>query len=217
MRVGYGLQEESVRFLGLHIDENLDWRVHISNVVKKISKGSYLLWRHKKKLNIQSKKQIYESFIRSHILYCLSVWGAAIPTHMKPLNKAVMKALKQMGPYKQHTLNRLQNLGILKIEDELILSESKTVWRWVKNKIPSSLKSILIEKPLILRNRHFETSRNAKSSSIETRLAKLATSSIASISTFKTKKSLSANIKSKIIANKYSFRCIRRDCFICTR
>ena len=47
MRCGYGLQEESVKFLGLHIDENLDWAVHIKNVVKKISKGKYLLWRHK--------------------------------------------------------------------------------------------------------------------------------------------------------------------------
>jgi len=56
MRCGYGLQEESVKLLGLHIDENLDWSVHINSITKKIAKGSYLLWRYKKKLDNCSKK-----------------------------------------------------------------------------------------------------------------------------------------------------------------
>ncbi len=50
MRCGYGLQEESVKLLGVHIDENLDWKVHITSLQKKIGKGNYLLWRHKKNL-----------------------------------------------------------------------------------------------------------------------------------------------------------------------
>ena len=33
MRCSYSLQEESVKFLGLHVDENLDWAVHIKNVI----------------------------------------------------------------------------------------------------------------------------------------------------------------------------------------
>jgi hypothetical protein len=36
-RCGYGLQEESVCLLDLQIDENLDWKVHINKVEKKIS------------------------------------------------------------------------------------------------------------------------------------------------------------------------------------
>jgi hypothetical protein len=77
MRCGNGLQEESVKLLGLHIDEDLSWKFHVNNVFKKISKGNYLLWRHRKKLNIETKKLIYESFVQSHILYCLTVWGGA--------------------------------------------------------------------------------------------------------------------------------------------
>lgn len=48
MRCGYGLQEENVKFLGLHVDENLDWTCHIRIVIKKISKVHYLLWRYHK-------------------------------------------------------------------------------------------------------------------------------------------------------------------------
>ena len=71
MRCGFGLQEESVKLLGVHIDENLSWKIHVNSIVKKISKANYLLWRHGKKLNIFTKKVIYESFARSHLLYCL--------------------------------------------------------------------------------------------------------------------------------------------------
>jgi hypothetical protein len=55
-RCGYGLQEESVKLLGVKIDENLDWREHIKDVCKKISKGNYLLWRHRKKTKSKHQK-----------------------------------------------------------------------------------------------------------------------------------------------------------------
>jgi hypothetical protein len=76
MRCGYGLQEEGVKFLGVMIDENLDWKLQIANIKKKIGKGNYLLWRYKNKLANIMKKTVYESFIRCHVTYCLAVWGA---------------------------------------------------------------------------------------------------------------------------------------------
>jgi len=76
-RCGYDLQEECVKLLGIQIDENLDWGVHIKSVQKKISKGNYLLWRYRKELNLSSKKVLYESFVRCHILYGLNIWGGA--------------------------------------------------------------------------------------------------------------------------------------------
>jgi len=42
-RNGYGLQEESVRMLGVEIDENLDWKIQVKKVEKKIGKANYLL------------------------------------------------------------------------------------------------------------------------------------------------------------------------------
>jgi hypothetical protein len=48
MRCGSGLQEESVKLLDVHIDEDLNWKIHIKYINKKISKGNYLLWRHRK-------------------------------------------------------------------------------------------------------------------------------------------------------------------------
>jgi len=67
-RSGYGLQEESVRMLGVEIDENLDWKVHTKKVEKKINKTNYLLWRHGRKLSTDNQRLLYESFVRPHLL-----------------------------------------------------------------------------------------------------------------------------------------------------
>jgi hypothetical protein len=112
-------------------------------------------------------------------------------------------------------LNRLKNLSILKLEDELLLAESKVIWRWDKNQIPIALKPLLIENNVNLRERKFVITRNSANNSIKYRLAKRATSSIRNISKFKCKKSLSVNLRKELFTNKYTFNCNRRGCYIC--
>ena len=75
MRNGYNLQEEGVKLLSVIIDENLDWKLQINNIKKKIGKGNYLLWRYRRQLSAKMSKTIYESFVRCHLTYCLLIWG----------------------------------------------------------------------------------------------------------------------------------------------
>jgi hypothetical protein len=194
-RCGYGLQEESVKLLGLNIDENLDWKVHLKNLETKISKGNYLLWRHGKKLNVTTKKVIYESFVRCHLLYGLTVWGGAKPSLIKPLEKLLHKIWKKIGNRNSHTLPRLKKNSILKLEDELAIQESKVVWRWENKKIPKSLSDIVIEKQDNLRGRRFMVNRNYKQNSINLRLTKRANNCISDISTYRSKKTLAKSLK----------------------
>jgi len=113
-----------------------------------------------------------------------------------------------------HTLNRLNVLKILKLEDELAIQESKQIWKWDKKKIPSSLNDILTEKFDNLRNRRFVINRKWKKGSISLRLATRANSSIKVIEGIKTKKSLVTKLKKNINAT-YTYNCINRNCFIC--
>jgi len=135
MRCGYGLQEEGVKFLGVIIDENLDWKLQTKNVKKKIGKGNYLLWRYKNSLSLSMKKTIYESFVRTHLTYCLPIWGAKKTAELTELKKATKRVWSKIGMRRQHTNSRLIEHKILKIEDDLKLSELKVTWRWLKHKI----------------------------------------------------------------------------------
>ncbi len=214
-RCGYGLQEESVNLLGIQIDENIDWKVHVRKMEKKIAKGNYLLWRHGRKMNLETQKLIYESFIRCHLLYGLTVWGGASNVVLKPLIRQLHKSWRKIGQKKMHTLPRLQKYKILKLEDELAVQESKFLWKWENNHLPKSLKEIIKEKEDNLRGRRFITINNMKKGSICQRLTKRANSSIPRIVMAPSKKTLVKTLGKQIMANEYNYNCLSRNCFIC--
>ena len=218
MRCGYGLQEEGVKFLGVIIDENLDWKLQINHVKKKIGKGNYLLWRYRAKLSSVMKKTIYESFVRTHITYCLSVWGAKKTTNLKELKILLKKTWTKIGRRKQHTNERLIEHNIIKLEDEIKILEIKLVWRWSTNKIPRGLKDIIVERnSRNLRNRHFIRESNWKQDSITYRLATRAKNEIKEIVIAKSKKGLVKKYRNKCHLIDYNIPCRVRNCFICSQ
>ena len=166
-------------------------------------------------IDLETKKIIYESFVRTHLLYCLSIWGSAKNNIIKPLNSLLKKIWKKIGRYKQHTLNRLSTHKILKLEHELEIQESKLIWKWSKGKLPKSLGNILEEKLNNLRSRKFIIHRNSKTNSINYRLSKLASKNISEIEKATSKKTLMNSIKNRIITNNYQYTCSVRNCFIC--
>ncbi len=216
MRCGYGLQEEGVKFLGVLIDENLDWKLQVNQVKKKIGKGNYILWRYRNKLTVNMKKVIYESFVRTHLTYCLSVWGAKKSSTLNELKKFTKKIWSKIGLRRQHTNNRLMEHKILKLEDELKIVEVKLIWRWLKNKIPLGLKNIITERNVAnLRNRQFIRERNWKQDSIAYRLATRAKNEIKEIEVARSKKGLAKKYKNKSLLIDYNTPCRVRNCFIC--
>jgi len=216
MRCGYGLQEEGVKFLGVIIDENLDWKIHVNQVRKKIGKGNYLLWRYKNKMSLNMKKTIYESFIRTHLTYCISIWGAKKSSNMTDLKKAVKKVWTKIGMRNQHTHERLKELMILKMEDELKIAEMKIIYRWEKKKIPLGLSDILVERVNNnLRNRQFTRTRTWKHDSIAYRLATLAIKEIKVIEVAKSKKGLTKKLKKDLISDYTTGQCRIRNCRFC--
>jgi len=211
------MQEEGVKLLGVLIDENLDWKLHINHVKKKIGKGNYLLWRHKKKLTINMKKSIYECFVRCHLSYCLVVWGAKKSNHKNELIKILKRIWTKIGQRYIHTNERLKEHGILKLEDELKLKEIKLIWKWEKKEIPHGLLNIITEnRTRQLRQRQFQRNQNWKQTSIAYRLATRAIKEIDEISCARSLNGLKNKYK-KIITQTYSGDCRIRNCFICAR
>jgi hypothetical protein len=216
MRCGYGMQEEGVKFLGVIIDENLDWKLQTNYVKKKVGKGNYLLWRYKNCLSIGMKKTIYESFVRTHLTYCLPVWGARKTAELTELKKAVKRIWRKIGMRNQHTNARLAEHRILKLEDELKLSELKIIWRWTKKRIPNGLNGIITERVgRQLRNRQFIRERQWRQDSIAYRLATRAKNEINEIEIARSKKGLTKKYSNKCYLVDYAQPCRIRNCVNC--
>jgi hypothetical protein len=62
-------------FLGLTLDENLNWKVHIDKISNKISKSIGILNKLKHFIPIKIKILIYNSLILSYLNYCILAWG----------------------------------------------------------------------------------------------------------------------------------------------
>ena len=65
----------TAKFLGVIIDNNLNWKPHIEALNKKLRSACGRIYRIKKCLPAKLHKQIYHSLFESHLTFAISVWG----------------------------------------------------------------------------------------------------------------------------------------------
>ena len=61
----------AIKFLGVYIDPELNFKYHIDYLRRKISNSLYFINRAKNLLTTNTLKMLYHSLINSHLLYCL--------------------------------------------------------------------------------------------------------------------------------------------------
>ena len=80
-------RENSIKFLGVIIDENLTWKNHIEVVENKISKNIGVLYRASHLLDFKNLLKIYFSFIHIYISYANIAWVSTFKTKLQGILK----------------------------------------------------------------------------------------------------------------------------------
>ena len=80
-------RENSVKFLGVIIDEKLTWKNLIEVVEKKISKNIGVLYRASHLLDFKNLLKIYFSFIHIYISYANITWASTLKTKLQGILK----------------------------------------------------------------------------------------------------------------------------------
>ena len=84
IRNNYKIQRtESIKFLGVLLDENLSWKEHIKYNENQIAKMLGLLYKAKNYLNKRSLLVLYYSFIHAYINYENIAWGSTNRTNFQ--------------------------------------------------------------------------------------------------------------------------------------
>ena len=78
-------RKTEARFLGVIIDDKLNWSYHISAMKMKMSRYIGVMYKLKKYLPLEARLQIYQSFVQPHLNYCSLVWGFAAKSHIESL------------------------------------------------------------------------------------------------------------------------------------
>ena len=76
---------ESIKFLGVLLDENLCWKDHIKYIENKIAKSIGLLYRAKPYLDKKSLIVLYFSYVHTYLNYANLAWGSTNRTNSKKL------------------------------------------------------------------------------------------------------------------------------------
>ena len=86
------------KFLGVIIDEKLNWTHHISYIKNKISKGFGIILRARKFFTKSTLLKLYNSFVLPYLIYCVEIWGNASEIHILPI-VTLQKKMFELSPF----------------------------------------------------------------------------------------------------------------------
>lgn len=134
------------KYLGVSIDQKLNWKIHIKNIKSKTSAIAGIFRRIAPYVPHHVKKQIFYSLFHSKLTYGLLVWYHTFKTNLVELQTLQNKAIRNLFQYdsRQHinemhsnekipTLNQFADYTLLthihNIDNKFILSNTNTTRR----------------------------------------------------------------------------------------
>lgn len=122
-------------FLGVMLDENLNWKSHVQKVSSKVAGVAGTLSRLKRFLPSNILKTIYNALIQPHLNLGVLLWGINIGRIYK-LQKWAVRAITS-SKYNSHTAPIFKKLKILRIHELYRLNLLKFYFKYKKNQLPA--------------------------------------------------------------------------------
>ena len=106
-----------LKYLGVIIDNKLNWHQHITYVKNKISKGIGIMYKARPYLDKHCLANLYHTYIYPYLIYCIEIWGNVPHCHLNPLLLLQKKIIRiiTFSNYLAHTEPIFKELNILPI------------------------------------------------------------------------------------------------------
>ena len=121
-------------FLGLTLDECLNWKPHVQKISNKISRIIGVLCRLKNYLPKHILRTIYNSLILPHLQYAVLTWGFKMG-RVELLQKRAVRVITS-SKYNAHTEPLFKQLNLLKVKDIFEVTALKLFYKLKKNYLP---------------------------------------------------------------------------------
>jgi hypothetical protein len=140
-------KSHTVKFLGLLIDDKLEWPDQIEHIRKKMASGVYALNATKNFLSKANLKLIYYSLIHPYLTYGILLWGNAYKKHTNKLLVMQKKAIRSItkSKYNDHAAPLFKELKIPNIHDIYKIQLGKFIFCSLSNKLPIPLCNMHIQ------------------------------------------------------------------------
>ena len=127
-------------FLGMWIDQNLNWNEHLSKLKTKVKRNLTLLKIGQRHLNTHTKKMLYYAQIYSHLSYGLILWGNMVSnTQLNTIQKLQNQAIRLVDPNQHNIETSYKTLGIMKLHEAIKMKNCKMMHKLEHNSLPGKL------------------------------------------------------------------------------
>ena len=102
-------------FLGVTIDENLNWESHLKKLTPKLSSACFALRVIREATGVQTAKIAYHAYFESFVRYGIQIWGST--THIDEIFKIQKRAVRILGglQYRDSCTNTFKSLELLTV------------------------------------------------------------------------------------------------------
>ena len=131
---------DRTKFLGLQIDDKLDWQFQFNHVQLKIKRNMNMLKRGCRLLNTGAKKILYYAHIYSHLSYCISTWGPMLQQNqINKLQKLQNKCINLINLHRTGLPEKFHSLRILSVQEIIKLKLAKIGYKLLTKLLPSKI------------------------------------------------------------------------------
>ena len=165
------------KFLGVIIDECLDFKKQIKYVKGKIARGIGVLYKCRPVVDTKIMRTLYNTFVYPYYTYCVEVWGNSCKSYYDAMVKTQNRALKLIvGAKRRARVTPIyKELKLLKFHEIYVYCVQLFMFKYYHNELPTVFKEMFTLKrdihdkstrqrnelfpPLIKKNPYFRTVR----------------------------------------------------------
>ena len=131
---------DRTKFLGVQIDDKLDWHSQFNHVQLKIKRNLNMLKRGCRLLTTGAKKILYYGHIYSHLSYCISTWGPMLEQNqIKKLQKLQNKCINLIDQRKTSLKEKFCTLRILSVQEIIKFELAKIGFKLLTKQLPNKI------------------------------------------------------------------------------
>ena len=135
------------RYLGVIIDNRLNFREHVEYINGKMAKKVSFLCKLRKVLSKSGKQMLFKLILMPHVRYCSTILTMANKTDIVILQRTLNKGLRAVLNKRrtENVNNMLQEMGYLTIEKEIKRDVLTFIYRLESQILPGYLGKLVIK------------------------------------------------------------------------
>lgn len=126
----------SIKYLGIVIDERLDWNTHTTMLAGRIRRMIYIFKNLRSVASFRLLIQTYRALCECLVRYCICAWGGTYKNHLimvERAQRAVLKVIMRL-PFRHPTANVYERANVLSVRKLFVL---EMLVRYHKNVVPA--------------------------------------------------------------------------------